>query len=58
MTDPVMIRARGYLALCAGVAATGLCISTLALTHPHATDPAWTGWVTVPMGLWSLWVLG
>jgi hypothetical protein len=58
VADPVKIRARGYLAFCVGVAATGLCASAIALTHPDATDPAWTGWVAVPMGLWSLWVLG
>lgn len=57
MADPVMIRARGYLAFCVGIAATGLCASPLALTHRDATDSAWTAWLAVALGLWSLWVL-
>ena len=58
MAGHQMIRARGYLAFCGGFAATALVASALALTHPDAADPGWMAWVTVPIGLWSLWVLG
>jgi hypothetical protein len=57
VADPVMIRARGYLCFCVGSAGLGLGASVLAVTHPDATESAWTGWLAVAIGLWSLWVL-
>jgi hypothetical protein len=58
MPEPLVIRARGYLAFCVVVGASGLGASILALTHREAADPSWVEWTAVAIGLWSLWVLG
>lgn len=58
MPEPVVIRARGYLAFCVAFAAGGLGASVLLLTHREAGDPGWVVWVEVGVGVWALWVLG
>ncbi|HET7899630.1 MAG TPA: hypothetical protein VFL59_00480 [Candidatus Nanopelagicales bacterium] len=58
MPETQVIRARGYLAFCVAVGASGLVASVLALTHRDAADPAWTEWAAVAIGVWALWMLG
>jgi hypothetical protein len=58
MPEPLVIRARGYLAFCVAVAAGGLGASVLLLTQLDAGDPGWGMWADVAVGLWALWVLG
>jgi hypothetical protein len=57
MPETQVIRARGYLAFCVTVGASGLVASVLALTHRDAADPGWAAWAADALGVWALWIL-